>query len=62
MEKALCKVRGCHNTSQLLYTMKVDGGIIREPICYPCLRMITDERKDLQVKEFQLVYEFVSTR
>lgn len=62
MEKAPCKVRGCRNTSQLLYTMKIDGRMVREPICYPCLKRITDERKDLQYKEFQLVYNSVLIR
>lgn len=62
MEKAPCKVRGCHNKSQLLYTMRADGRLEKIPICYPCLRRITDERKDLQYKEFQLVYEFINTR
>lgn len=62
MEKAPCKIRGCHNISQLLYTMKIDGRLVREPICYPCLKKIMDEKKDLQYKEFQLTYEFGSIR
>ena len=62
MEKAPCRVRGCHNISQLLYTIRGDKGLERWPICYPCLGKIMDEKKDLQYKEFQLTYEFITQR
>ena len=51
-----CTVRGCRNKSWVLYSHRVDTGLVRDPICSECLRRITDEEKDLRVRERQLLH------